>query len=98
MLAVVPVGITQTKTRDGAWGVGGRSRARRVGGDQRIRDDFTLIKYARTDIVHKGKIAPNADRLAGIARMYVDLAIHTRVREAIQAAARPTTPLYVTPS
>jgi hypothetical protein len=56
-------------------------------GDQKIRDDFTLIKYARNDIVHKGKIAPNADSLAGIARMYVDLAIHARVREAIQAAA-----------
>ena len=61
-------------------------------GDQKIRDDFTLIKYARNDIVHKGKIAPNADSLAGIARMYVDLAIHARVREAVQASARPTTP------
>ena len=56
-------------------------------GDQKIRDDFTLIKYARNDIVHKGRIAPNADSLAGIARMYVDLAIHARVREAIRSAA-----------
>lgn len=60
--------------------------------DQKIRDDFTLIKYARNDIVHKGKIAPNADSLAGIARMYVDLAIQAKVREAIQAGTRPTTP------
>jgi hypothetical protein len=61
-------------------------------GDQKIRDDFTLIKYARNDIVHTGKTAPDADSLAGIARMYVGLAIHARVREAIQASARPTTP------
>jgi hypothetical protein len=58
--------------------------------DQKIRDDFTLIKYARNDIVHKGKIAPNADSLAGIGRMYVDLAIQGRVREAIQAAPHST--------
>jgi hypothetical protein len=54
---------------------------------QKIRDDFTLIKYARNDIVHKGRIAPNADSLAGIARVYLDLAIHARVREAIRSAA-----------
>jgi hypothetical protein len=61
--------------------------------DQKIRDDFTLIKYARNDIVHKGKLAPNADSLAGIGRMYVDLAIQAGVREAIQARAttRPST-------
>jgi hypothetical protein len=54
--------------------------------DQKVRDDFTLVKYARNGIVHKGMIAPNADSLAGIARMYVDLAIQAAVREAIQAA------------
>ena len=55
--------------------------------DQKIREDFTLLKHARNNIVHKGKIAPNVDSLAGIARMYVDLAIQAAVREAIQAAA-----------
>lgn len=55
--------------------------------DQKIRDDFTLIKYARNDIVHRGRIAPNADSLGGVARMYVDLAIHARVHEAIRSAA-----------
>jgi hypothetical protein len=54
--------------------------------DQKIREDFTLVKYARNKIVHEGKIAPNVDSLAGIARMYVDLAIQAAVREAIQAA------------
>lgn len=54
--------------------------------DQKVRDDFTLVKYARNDIVHEGNIAPNVDNLAGIARMYVDLAIQAAVREAIQAA------------
>ena len=60
--------------------------------DQKIRDDFTLIKYARNDIVHKGKIASDADSLAGIGRMYVDLAIQARVREALQGVVQPTTP------
>ena len=59
--------------------------------EERIREDFALIKYARNDIVHKGEIAVNAASLAGIAGMYVDLAIHAAVREAIQAAARPAT-------
>ena len=60
--------------------------------DQKIRDDFTLIKYARNDIVHQGKIPPNAASLAGIGRMYVDLAIQARVRESLDTAARPTAP------
>lgn len=55
--------------------------------DQTIRDDFRLIKHARNDIVHKGKIAPNTDSLAGIARMYVDLAIQASVREAAQVTS-----------
>ncbi len=60
--------------------------------DQKIRDDFTLIKYARNEIVHKGKIASNVHSLAGIGRMYVDLAIQARVREALHAVVQPTTP------
>jgi hypothetical protein len=48
--------------------------------DQKIRNDFRLVKEARNDIVHKGNIAPNADSLAGMARVYVDLAIHAAPR------------------
>jgi len=55
-------------------------------GDQKIRDDFALVKKARNEIVHKGRIAQNVDSLAGIASMYVDLAIRAAVRQAIQAA------------
>ena len=55
--------------------------------DQKIRQDFTLVKQARNEIVHEGKIGPNVASLAGIARMYVDVAIQAVVREAIQAAA-----------
>jgi hypothetical protein len=54
--------------------------------DEKIRDDFTLVKYARNDIVHEGKIPPDIASLAGIARMYVNLAIHAAVREAIKGA------------
>jgi hypothetical protein len=55
--------------------------------DRKIREDFALVKRARNRIVHEGEIAPNVDSLAGIARMYVDLAIQAAVREAHQAAA-----------
>jgi hypothetical protein len=54
--------------------------------DRKIRDDLALVKKARNDIVHEGKIAPDAASLVGIARMYVDLAIHATVREAIKTA------------
>jgi hypothetical protein len=52
--------------------------------DEKIHDDFTLIKYARNTMVHTGKIEPNAANLASLACMYVDLAIHASVREAFQ--------------
>lgn len=54
--------------------------------DLKIREDFTLVKNARNDVVHEGKIAPNVASLAGVACMYVDLAIQATVRQAIQAA------------
>jgi hypothetical protein len=54
--------------------------------DQKIRDDFTLVKHARNDIVHDGNVPSTTASLAGIARMYVNLAIHAALRERVQAA------------
>ena len=33
--------------------------------DQKIREDFALIKFARNDIVHRGKLVPDAASLRG---------------------------------
>lgn len=56
--------------------------------DQKICEDFTLVKHARDAIVHTVNIARNADGLASIARMYVGPAIQAALREAVQAAPR----------